>query len=364
MTAPTPTPTPKLPHHRRLEDAAPRWRGRRVLVTIDAGLTGPAFEVRLDAAFRSAGSATRVVVSPGSPTPTTVRPIQDAVEAFAPDVIVAIGGGATLDAAKIARVVGPGDSWAAPGGVADATPSLIAVPTTAGTGAETTHFAVLYVDGVKRSIAADGVRPDVAVVDPSFLATVPRSVAASSALDALVQSIESLLSVRSTDESRAAAAAALDLLSGRLPRLDDHDGLGLAAFQAGDAIDRSFTGAAHALSYPFTARAGVPHGVAVARLLPAVIDVIVSAPDERLADPRGARVVRDRLDEIAFALRVAGPKEIPARLRSITDALDAPPLAEIDREIVHAEASPERLANTPVVFDRGLVDRVLDVAIG
>jgi len=338
------------PDARRLADAASHWRDRSTLLVLDPGLPDAIAHAVRDA-LHAAARVRSVSPGPGSPTEETVRPIRDAIAEDEPEVIVAVGGGATLDAAKIAR-----------SGVTAATtsrPRLVAVPTTAGTGAEATHFAVIYIDGVKKSIAGPEVRPDVAVIDPSLLASAPPMVAAAAALDALVQSIESLLSVRATDGSRTAARAALRRLAATLPDLDRHDDLGLAAFHAGVAIDVSFTGAAHALSYPFTARADVPHGIAVGRLLPWVVEALVEASDERLTHPDGPSAVRRFLREIAEAFGLAGPASLPRHLDGIADSVGVPRLPAIDTELVHAEAAPERLANTPLRFERATVDRVL-----
>lgn len=339
----------RRPDARRLADAASHWRDRSTLLVLDPGLPDAmvhAVRKALDAAAR----VRSVSPGPGSPTETTVRPIRDEITDESPEVIVAVGGGATLDAAKIARA-----------GVTAVTPRprLVAVPTTAGTGAEATHFAVIYIDGVKQSIAGPEVRPDVAVVDHSLLASAPPMVAAAAALDALVQSIESLLSVRATDVSRNAARSALRRLAAMLPDLDDHQALGLAAFHAGVAIDVSFTGAAHAVSYPFTARAGVPHGIAVGRLIPWVVEALVEAPDDRLTHPDGPASVRGLLREIAEAFGLAGPASLPRYLDGIADSVGVPRLPAIDPQLVHAEAAPERLANTPLRFERATIDRVL-----
>ncbi len=340
----------RRPDARRLADAVSHWRDRSTLLVLDPGLPD-AVAIRMRGMLDAASRLRSVSPGPGSPADHTVRPIQVAMTESRPEVIVAVGGGATLDAAKIARFRAASSTTSSP--------RLIAVPTTAGTGAEATHFAVIYIDGVKKSIAGPEVRPDVAVVDPSLLASAPPTVAAAAALDALVQSIESLLSVRATDVSRTAARAALRRLAAVLPDLDHPDDLGLAAFHAGVAIDVSFTGAAHALSYPFTARADVPHGVAVGRLLPWVIEALVRAPEDRIAHPDGPRAVRGFLREIAEVFGLLDPASLAGHLDGLADSVGVPRLPAIDIELVHAEAAPERLANTPLRFDRATVDRVL-----
>lgn len=166
------------------------------------------------------------------------------------DVYIAVGGGTVLDTAKLVR------------GLEGDLPSFLAIPTTAGTGAETTRFAVYYDQGKKCS--ADDVRylpTDVALI-PEFTQTQSAYQRASTEFDAYAQAVESLWAKGATEESRAYARKALDLMA--------QGGQMLGSYWAGRAIDISRTTAAHALSYYMTSHYGIPHGHAVYMMFPYV----------------------------------------------------------------------------------------------
>ena len=164
------------------------------------------------------------------------------------DAFIAVGGGTVIDTAKLLR----GFS-----GV-----PFLAVPTTAGTGAETTRFAVYYDRGKKCS--ADDVRylPTDQVLIPEFCESASAYQKASCAFDAYAQAVESLWAKGATEESKGYARKALELMkNGRQL---------LGSYWAGRAIDISRTTAAHAFSYYMTANYGVPHGEAVYMMFPYV----------------------------------------------------------------------------------------------
>ena len=166
------------------------------------------------------------------------------------DAFVAVGGGTVIDTTKLLR------------GLDGELPPFLAVPTTAGTGAEATRFAVYYDHGKKMS--ADDVRylPTDQLLIPEFTAAQTPYQRASTEFDAYAQAVESLWAVGATDESRVFARKALDLMA-RGEQM-------LGSYWAGRAIDISRTTAAHALSYYMTANYGIPHGHAVYMMFPYV----------------------------------------------------------------------------------------------
>lgn len=197
------------------------------------------------------------------PTQSDVERGIELYRAADPDVVLAVGGGHVMDIAKAVNF----QTGRKP---------LIAVPTTAGSGAEATPFAVVYVDGVKTSLEDPMVLPTYAIVDPRLGASVSREVSRASGLDALCQAIESLWARGATDESRAYATEALGLVWPNIMKAVEGDADARAtlmegAHLAGKAIAISKTTACHALSYGLTARFGVPHGLAVAYTMPALI---------------------------------------------------------------------------------------------
>lgn len=182
---------------------------------------------------------------------------------FAPDIVIAVGGGHIMDMAKSVNFL------------AGKKP-IIAIPTTAGTGSESTQFAVVYKNGKKTSIESPDMLPTYAIVDPSLAMSVPKDTALPSALDALCQAIESLWSNKATEESRGYAQQALALIWPNIVlAIEKRDAaaitaLCIGAHLAGKAINISKTTACHAFSYGLTYRFGVPHGIAVALFLPGV----------------------------------------------------------------------------------------------
>ena len=134
------------------------------------------------------------------------------------DAILAVGGGSVIDLAKLLKVFSLKRSLVDdffdqqnPEALRPLSVPLIAVPSTAGSGSEATRFAVVYKDGQKQSVEHDDLLPDVSVVIPSLLASVPARVAAASGMDALCQGIESYWSIHSSDASRKLAGEAISI---------------------------------------------------------------------------------------------------------------------------------------------------------
>lgn len=196
---------------------------------------------------------------------------------FKPDLIVAIGGGAVLDLAKVSNSLHNCKNLEKTIKYSlnelNNFCELIAIPTTAGSGAETTSNAVMYVDKIKYSIEGKEIKPDHIIIDPNLILSTPKKIAAASGMDAIAQSIESLLSKKSTNESVGYATQALKYL---LPFYELHINnsnfetaykMSIGALNAGKAINISKTTAPHAVSYPFTSEYGISHGHAVALTL-------------------------------------------------------------------------------------------------
>jgi alcohol dehydrogenase class IV len=265
------------------------------------------------------------------------------------DVLVAVGGGSLLDAVKASRHFDETLGSA----------RLIAVPTTVGSGSEATPFAAYFVDGQKRSADDPRMRPDGVVLDPDLLASLPVPVARASLLDAFCQACESVWSLRATERSRERALRALALIrenaiaglggdSGALGRLL------LAAHLAGQAIAESRTTLAHALSYAFTARFGVPHGEAVAIHLPLAARLLEKAHAEG-ALPLAAR---DGVDALAVALGAEGSSLADTLARFILSVGGQASLGDsgfVVREqvddLARAAVSSPRAGNFPLAID-------------
>lgn len=225
------------------------------------------------------------------------------------DVVIAAGGGTVIDMAKSIRVLsvqsGPPETYIRePRKISAKGVPLIAIPTTAGSGSEATHFAVVYIDHEKFSLAHENVYPNYAIVDPNLTFSLPRDYSAFSGMDAFSQAVESYWAVNSTQESKQYAREAISLVLNNLvkavnhPTPDSRVAMAKAAHLAGKAINISKTTAAHALSYPFTSHFGVPHGYAVALTLGEVFTYNSQARENDCNDPRGVEYVHKAIEEL------------------------------------------------------------------
>jgi alcohol dehydrogenase class IV len=233
-------------------------------------------------------------------------------------LILAIGGGSVMDTAKLIKMIVSSDQdpeallkGEAP--FAGSSIPLIAVPTTAGTGSEATHFAVVYIDKTKYSVAHSDILPNVALVDADFSAQLPPYITACTGADALGQAMESLWNVHSTTESREYALKALPLILTHLPEAvqkassKSRAALAEAAWLAGRAINITKTTAPHAISYTFTSYFGLPHGHGVAMTLGAFLRYNFEVNDLDCNDPRGPHFVQE---QIAKLFPILGTKDV------------------------------------------------------
>lgn len=195
------------------------------------------------------------------------------------DLIVAVGGGSVIDMAKLLKAFSSvqDDPFEYIAGNKKLDTSgklpLIALPTTSGSGSESTHFAVVYKDKVKYSLAHSSLLPDLVILDPALTMSMSSYQTACSGLDALAQSIESWWSVNAGDESKALAREGLELVLENLlpavkkPDLENKRAMQKAANLAGKAINITKTTGPHAFCYYLTSHYKVPHGHAAALML-------------------------------------------------------------------------------------------------
>ncbi|MCA9132626.1 MAG: phosphonoacetaldehyde reductase [Planctomycetales bacterium] len=241
------------------------------------------------------------------------------------DALLAVGGGTAMDLAKVIRCLAAQRSplqHILQGSccIAASPIPLIAIPTTAGTGSEATHFAVLYADGVKHSLADHSLLPEVAVLDWRLTQSLPPRITAETGLDAMCQAIESLWCVNSTAQSMAYAEEALRWILPHLPaavhRGDPvaRQAMCRAAHLAGQAINLTKTTAPHAVSYTMTHDFGVPHGHAVALTLGAFLQFNAEVTSDDCNDPRGVEHVRDTIARIGSHFGSHSPPQTRALL--------------------------------------------------
>ncbi|WP_052345459.1 phosphonoacetaldehyde reductase [Alkaliflexus imshenetskii] len=205
------------------------------------------------------------------------------LQQFKPDVVIAIGGGSVIDTGKLISALGNADSDVydtVRNGVLPDCESipLIVLPTTAGSGSEATHFAVVYINDQKYSVGDARLLPEVVLLDPALTRTMSRQLTAISGMDALSQAIESFWSLQCTPDSLRYASESIQLnleaFEGAVIHADAlcREKMLKASYLAGCAINVTKTTAIHAFSYHLTKKYDVPHGQAVGFLLSVFFD--------------------------------------------------------------------------------------------
>ncbi|RSD23974.1 iron-containing alcohol dehydrogenase [Amycolatopsis eburnea] len=303
----------------------------RVFVVTDRGLRATGIVGRVEKILAGIEYAVHEDVGPNPSTAELDRGAAR-LRAFGDAVVLALGGGSALDAAKgISLLAGNPQALAADADrlwdAADGLP-LIAVPTTAGTGAETNGFGVTEDVRACRKvyIGHPSVKPRIAVLDPELTLGLPAAVTAASGLDALVHGIESLSSRGSSPISAAYATQAVSLVGRWLPvafrdgsDLEARSQLMLGAHLAGHALTLSGLGLVHGIGHALTAHTGTPHGVALAAVLEEVMEF-------------SAEAAAAAHESTAWALRVPPGSAIGA-VREISGALGIKrPLRELGVE--------------------------------
>ena len=350
--------------------------GRKVFLVADE----PAYEVsgaadELETLFADCGIAR---FSGFKPNPK-LEDIQRGIQQFcgsSPDVVIAVGGGTAIDLAKLIGTLA--DHQADPRkmitGLCDIEkngPPLIAIPTTAGTGSEATHFAVAYVDGQKYSVADSRLLPSHVVIDPRLTHSLPAGITAASGLDAFSQSVESIWAVGATDESIRYASESVHLVLGNLLHCVQHPtpearmAMCRAAFLSGKAINISKTTAPHAISY--ATRFGLPHAFAVALTLGEILKFNASVNSTDCTDPRGAGQVQFRIALLLELLDQPTAERGAERIQSLMESVGAPLqlrdagiLAEDEITWIAEQANVERLSNNPRKLAHRDIEKTLE----
>lgn len=205
------------------------------------------------------------------------------------------GGGSVMDVAKILSVLATNPEYAKDltdaGRIAREGKPTVMIPTTAGTGSETTINAIFTIPDrqLKYGVVSDKFMPTYVLLDPDMTAKLPKPITASTGMDAFCHAIECFISRKSNSASDELALRAIRLISQNLPAAfrDDSDkkarlGMMIAATIGGMCISSSGTTAVHALSYPLGGRYRIPHGISNAILLPSVMEYNRDAVEDKL----------------------------------------------------------------------------------
>lgn len=195
------------------------------------------------------------------------------IQKYSADVIVAVGGGSSIDAAKAVSFMAKTTSGAKH-------IKLVAIPTTSGTGSEVTRFSVITDDkaGVKYPLIHDEIQPDVAILSPELVKTAPRTITADTGFDVLTHALEAYISTSANEFSDALAEKALELAFKYLPLAyaygnnhEARDKMHKASCLAGMSFNMVSLGVNHSIAHALGAKFHIPHGRANAMLLPHVM---------------------------------------------------------------------------------------------
>jgi phosphonate metabolism-associated iron-containing alcohol dehydrogenase len=306
------------------------------------------------------------------PNPT-IADIDNAIDLHRDDGIewiVGLGGGSSIDVAKVLSLALAdrsgqlGDWFPTSSAWDDIQPiPMVAVPTTAGTGSEVTPFATVW-DAVtkrKHSVGTSRMFATAAVIDPELTTSLPWDVTLSTGLDAYSQCFEASVNRNRTPVTSAIAAHGLTRIPDALRTLRRDPGslparsaMSIGALCSGLAISVTRTGLAHSMSYPITAHLGVPHGLACAICLPAVLRFNAESDDGSMQD-------------VAHRLRLNGPTAVTASVLEFFDELrvreaaramlpDGDALRPLAAEMMMAD----RAANSPRPAGPEDISRLID----
>lgn len=275
------------------------------------------------------------------------------IQAYLPDIIIAIGGGSVIDMAKLIRHF------------AHQPIELIAIPTTSGTGAESTHFAVCYVEGEKESIVT--ILPNKVVLMPEFTTNNSQYLTACTGFDAIAQAIEAFWNIQATVESDLYAEEAIARLYGCLSQFADNpqrcmadsnwrEEMMMGANLAGQAINIAKTTAPHAMSYKLTSKYGYAHGHAVALSFPYFAKLNMECMPELY---KGADYPRYR-EKMLWLMRTLDihEQEIETYFRTFIKKLGLGYRQDsnVDTDIIAQSINIERAGNNPHLLTADIIN--------
>jgi len=316
---------------------------------------GKSFETSLLAGIVEKFSVTKFMDFTPNPNFEDVKKAVSAFKESSAQAILAVGGGSPMDVAKCVKVFSnlQEDEFLQTDKYTAAIP-LIAVPTTAGTGSESTRFAVIYKNAEKLSLASDCMLPDYAILMGELLATLPIYQKKCTFLDALCQALESWWSVNANEESIAYSKEAISLLMRSYQQYLSGDSTAdteilLGSNFAGRAINITQTTAPHALSYKLTTNYNLPHGHAVAICFPVIWQFMWEKEPKPI------------FQEIAEFMGYRTPQEAILGFKNLLKELDinAPTIAtEAEIAQLAKSVNQERLKNSPVPLTAEMIQAI------
>jgi len=313
-------------------------KGSKVLVVLDPSIRSLGHVVKAIKSLEEGGFGVGVYTDVEyEPSIECVRRAANYVRGGDFRAVIGIGGGSTLDIAKVTAAAkdNPGkdvEEFVGMDKIEKRVTPLIAVPTTAGTGSEVSRYAVLTKGAGKVSVGGLNVIPDIAVVDPVLTYTMPPKVTAGTGLDALSHAVEAMISTDATPLSDALALQAIELVFKYLRRAyykgDDVEAryfMSLAATTAGIPLNIARVVLGHSMSQTFGPQYKVHHGTGCGMVLPYVMDFYLPAVPEKLAaiaraagvDVRGLSIWEAAKAAVKATWDLVKDLDIPLSLREL-----------------------------------------------
>ncbi|MBS83216.1 MAG: alcohol dehydrogenase [Gammaproteobacteria bacterium] len=294
-----------------------------------------------------------------------------------PDAVIAVGGGSVIDMAKQINILAVQDSdnihdiIKNKNDITKPGKPLIAIPTTTGTGSESTHFAVTYINKIKYSLAHQYMLPDYCIIDPVFSYTMPPYLTATCGMDALTQSIESYWSVNSTNESKRYAKESISLILKNIENAvkgikEARNEMALAAHFSGKAINISKTTAPHAISYPLSMYFNISHGHAVALTLGYFFNINTKINEIDVVDSRGKKYVLTTMNEIFDLFSQSNANhckkfwyKLMQNIKLETNISKLGIRSKQDIEKIIENIDPVRIKNNPTKINKTIIKNIL-----
>ncbi len=341
---------------------------RRVLIVTDAGIVRSGIAAQLEAVLDE-DDISYAVYDQTRPNPTVVN-VEQALSLYRRyrcQALIAIGGGSSMDCAKAvgARLARPGTPLGKLKGtlrILRPLPTLIAIPTTAGTGSETTLAAVITdTQAQHKYVMNDFVLiPKYAVLDARLTLSLPPHLTATTGMDALTHAVEAYIGRSTTRQTRQEALEATRLVFANVERAyrngkdyEARSNMLTAAYRAGIAFSRSYVGYVHAVAHSLGGQYNIPHGLANAVLLPYVLESYGSCIHRKLHDLAVAAGIASPQDEDAGAAAkfIRAIRQLNARM-GIPETLEGIRPEDIPVMAAHAEKEANPLYPVPRLMTR------------
>lgn len=341
---------------------------RRVLIVTDAGIVRSGIAAQLEAVLDE-DDISYAVYDQTRPNPTVVN-VEQALslyQRYRCQALIAIGGGSSMDCAKAvgARLARPGTPLGKLKGtlrILRPLPTLIAIPTTAGTGSETTLAAVITdTQAQHKYVMNDFVLiPKYAVLDARLTLSLPPHLTATTGMDALTHAVEAYIGRSTTRQTRQESLEATRLVFANVERAyrngkdyEARSNMLTAAYRAGIAFSRSYVGYVHAVAHSLGGQYNIPHGLANALLLPYVLESYGSCIHRKLHDLAVAAGIASPQEEDAGAAAkfIRAIRQLNARM-GIPETLEGIRPEDIPVMAAHAEKEANPLYPVPRLMTR------------